>query len=118
MRVVTEGMVHAVGEVTVAQGIDPRAATLVSGGGAAGFNIASIAARLGCPRLLIPLSSAGLSATGGLISEVYAEEAAALFTTTTEFDRDGVNRISSSDTSFGARCPHRIRANRQSPPTR
>jgi N-methylhydantoinase A len=91
IRVLTEGMVHAVGEVTVEQGIDPRAATLVSGGGAAGFNIVAIATRLGCNRLLIPLSSAALSATGGLISEVYVEEAAALFTITSRFEVENVN---------------------------
>jgi N-methylhydantoinase A len=65
IRVVTEQMVHAVEEVTVQQGVDPRAAALVSGGGASGFNVVAIARRLGCGKLIIPQTSAGLSATGG-----------------------------------------------------
>ena len=105
IRVLTEGMVHAVGEVTLEQGIDPRTATLVSGGGAAGFNIVPIAARLGCRRLLVPLSTSALSATGGLLLEVYAEEAATLFTSTATFARDDVNRVLSE---LSERCQRRI----------
>ena len=37
VRVVTEQMVYAIEEVTVEQGVDPREACLVSGGGAAGL---------------------------------------------------------------------------------
>ena len=40
----------AIEEITVNQGIDPRAAVLVGGGGAAGLNAVAIARRLGCPR--------------------------------------------------------------------
>ena len=74
IRVVTEQMVHAVEEVTVEQGVDPRSAVLVSGGGASGFNVVAIAGRLGCSKLIIPQTSAGLSASGGLLSDVLAEE--------------------------------------------
>jgi N-methylhydantoinase A len=91
IRVVTEQMVHAVEEVTVEQGVDPRSAVLVSGGGASGFNVVAIARRLGCGKLIIPQTSAGLSATGGLLSDVLAEEAVALFTTSTRFDQERVN---------------------------
>ena len=35
-------------EITVNQGIDPRGAVLVGGGGAAGLNAVAIARRLGC----------------------------------------------------------------------
>jgi N-methylhydantoinase A len=91
IRVLTEQMVHAVEEVTIDQGIDPRNAVLVSGGGAAGFNIVAIAARLGCPRLVIPSSCSALSATGGLLSEISAEHAIALLTTTAAFDFAAVN---------------------------
>ena len=41
-------MVAAIEEITVNQGIDPRGAVLVGGGGAAGFNAVAIARRLGC----------------------------------------------------------------------
>jgi N-methylhydantoinase A len=92
IRVVTEQMVHAVEEVTVEQGLDPRDAVLVSGGGAAGFNIVSIAARLGCRRLVVPGTSTALSATGGLMSEIVAERAVALYVRSNEFDVERVNR--------------------------
>ena len=91
IRVVTEQMVHAVEEVTVEQGLDPRDAVLVSGGGAAGFNIVSIAARLGCRRLVIPGTSTALSATGGLMSEIVAERAVALYVRSNDFDSERVN---------------------------
>jgi N-methylhydantoinase A len=91
IRVVTEQMVHAVEEVTVEQGLDPRTAVLVSGGGAAGFNIVAIAARLGCRRLVIPGTCTALSAAGGLMSEIVVEHAAALYARTNAFDRHRVN---------------------------
>jgi N-methylhydantoinase A len=91
IRVVTEQMVHAVEEVTVQQGVDPRSAVLVSGGGAAGFNVVAIAARLGCRKVIIPQTTAGLSATGGLLSDVVAEAAVALYTTSTNFEQSRVN---------------------------
>ena len=91
LRVLTEQMVYAVEEVTVEQGVDPREAVLVSGGGAAGFNVVAIARRLGCRSLIIPRTCAALSATGGLRSPVLAERAAALQTTTDAFAYDEVN---------------------------
>jgi N-methylhydantoinase A len=93
MRVLTEQMVHAVEEVTVEQGLDPRGAVLVSGGGAAGFNIVSIARRLGARVLVIPGPAAALSATGGLLSDPFAEFAGALHTITDAFDEDAVNSL-------------------------
>lgn len=93
IRVVTEHMVHAIEEVTVEQGIDPRSAVLVAGGGAAGFNIVSIAARLGCTQLLVPQACAALSAVGGLMCDVAVEYASAMYTETSQFDCDAVNSV-------------------------
>ena len=105
IRVVTEQMVHAVEEVTVQQGVDPRSAALVSGGGASGFNVVAIARRLGCGKLIIPQTSAGLSATGGLLSDVLAEEAVALYTTSTRFERERVNEALAT---IAARCVEQL----------
>jgi len=63
-------MVAAIEEITVNQGIDPRRAVLVAGGGAAGFNSAAIARRLGCPAALLPEIGAALSAGGALLSDL------------------------------------------------
>jgi N-methylhydantoinase A len=91
IRVLTEQMVHAVEEVTIDQGVDPRDAVLISGGGAAGFNVVAIARRLGCRQLVIPDTAAALSAAGGLLSELFSEHAAALVTDTARFDFAAVN---------------------------
>jgi N-methylhydantoinase A len=93
IKLVTEQMIHAVEEVTVDQGVDPREAVLVSGGAAAGFNVVAIARRLGCRRLIIPTTSAALSATGGLLSAMFSEYTAAHVTSTARFDRERVNGV-------------------------
>jgi N-methylhydantoinase A len=73
LRIATENMVHAIEEVTINQGIDPREAVLVGGGGAAGLNLVAIARRLGCPQAILPETGAALSAVGGLLSELSAD---------------------------------------------
>lgn len=101
LQILTENMVQAVEEVTVEQGIDPRSSTLVSGGGAAGFNIVAIAQALGCPRLVIPRTAAALSAAGGLLSEEVAEVSEARFTDTDNFEFGAVNSLLAR---LGQRC--------------
>ena len=66
---------------------------LVSGGGAAGLNAVAIARRLGCPLVLIPDTAAALSAAGALMSDLSAEYAAMLHTTSTAFDFMRVNAL-------------------------
>jgi N-methylhydantoinase A len=66
----TENMVQAIADITVNQGIDPAAAILIGGGGAAGLNAAAIANRLGCRSLVIPDVGAALSAAGAIASDI------------------------------------------------
>jgi len=91
MHLLTENMVAAIEDITVNQGIDPRRAVLVGGGGAAGLNSVAIARRLGCSQVLIPELAAALSAAGGLLSELTADYAELFFTSGRQFDRNGVN---------------------------
>ena len=70
VELATETMTQAILDITVKQGIDPAAAVLVGGGGAAGMNIVFIARRLGCKTVLIPETGATLSAAGALISDL------------------------------------------------
>ncbi|MFO1058566.1 MAG: hydantoinase/oxoprolinase family protein, partial [Dongiaceae bacterium] len=70
LDLLTQAMVAAIEEITVNQGIDPRAAVLVAGGGAAGFNSVAIARRLGCRATLFPELGAALSAAGALLSDL------------------------------------------------
>jgi N-methylhydantoinase A len=93
VNVVTEGMVQAIADITVNQGIDPADAVLIGGGGAAGLNSVLIARRLGCPMLIIPETGAGLSAAGAMMSDLSNEYRATFFTTSDAFDMAGVNAV-------------------------
>jgi N-methylhydantoinase A len=93
LKVMTEHMVTAIQDITINQGIDPRSAALVAGGGAGGFNAVAIARRLGCPRVVIPQVAAVLSATGALMSDLSDDFSTSFWTTTTTFDFDMVNEI-------------------------
>ena len=93
LSVATENMVHAIEDITVNQGIDPRGAVLIGGGGAAGLNVTAIARRLGCGRAIIPDVAAALSAAGALMSDLRAEFSGTLYTQTASFDSDRVNEL-------------------------
>ncbi|HWF31025.1 MAG TPA: hydantoinase/oxoprolinase family protein [Solirubrobacteraceae bacterium] len=93
MAVATERMVQAIEEITVNQGVDPRSAVLVGGGGAAGLNAVAIARRLGSRRVVIPQAGAVLSARGALMSDLTSEYAAALFTSSDGFDHAGAQAV-------------------------
>jgi N-methylhydantoinase A len=93
MRLATESMVGAIEEITIYEGMDPRDAVLVGGGGAAGLNSVAVARRLGCKSIVIPEVGAALSAAGALISDLQAEYRALFYTTTDRFDLDGANAV-------------------------
>lgn len=89
----TENMANAIADITVNQGIDPRHAVLIGGGGAAGLNSIFIARRMNIPRLVIPEVGAALSAAGALMSELAADFRAVEYMVTTSFDRARANAI-------------------------
>jgi N-methylhydantoinase A len=91
LELATEHMVHAIGEITINQGIDPASAVLIGGGGAAGLNSVRIARRLGCSLVIIPPVGAALSALGALMSDLSTEFSATCFTTSRDFDFSAVN---------------------------
>ncbi|MGH6954294.1 MAG: hydantoinase/oxoprolinase family protein, partial [Alphaproteobacteria bacterium] len=93
LNVVSENMVRAIEDITINQGIDPRTAILIGGGGAAGLNSVEIARRLGCKRVIIPAVGAALSAAGALMSDLSTEYSATCFTTSRAFDYDAVNHV-------------------------
>lgn len=93
VRVVTERMVAAIEDITLRQGIDPRSAVLVGGGGAAGLNVVAIARRLRTPLVLVPEVAPSLSAAGALLSDLTRDFSAAHHTTTARFDFVGVNSV-------------------------
>jgi N-methylhydantoinase A len=93
MAVATERMIQSIEEITVNQGVDPRTAVLIGGGGAAGLNAVAIARRLGSPRVVIPQAGAVLSARGALMSDLMSEYAAAFFTGSDDFDHARAQQV-------------------------
>jgi N-methylhydantoinase A len=86
-----EHMVGAIEAITLDQGVDPRSAVVIAGGGSAGFYSVAVARRLGCAKVVVPEMAAALSATGALLSDLSAEYYATCLTTTTDFAFDKVN---------------------------
>lgn len=101
MRVTTETMVGAIEEITIHQGIDPREAVLIGGGGAAGLNAVAIARRLQCPEVIVPLVGPVLSAAGALISDLTRTFELPVRTTDRSFSYEDVN---AALTELEARC--------------
>ncbi len=93
MSVATENMVHAIEDITVNQGIDPREAAVIGGGGAAGLNAVAFSRRLGCKQVVFPEAAAALSAAGAMISDLRAEFSGTLYTATEGFDYNGVKDL-------------------------
>jgi N-methylhydantoinase A len=86
-------MVAAIEEITVREGINPRDSFFVCGGGGTPCHIAEMADILGLKRYLIPRFVAGLSAFGGLISDLRWEENGTLHTSSRRFDVERVNDL-------------------------
>ena len=93
LQVVTENMVQLMEELSMNQGVDPREAVLVGGGGAAGFNSVAIARRLGCSKVVIPETGAALSAFGALLSDLSTDFHTTYLTSTNVFDYEGANAV-------------------------
>jgi N-methylhydantoinase A len=93
LALATETMAGAIEDITVNQGIDPRGATLIGGGGAAGLNSVAIARRLGCQHVLFPDAGAAISAVGGLLCPLSDDNAEFRLTNSHSFDRDAINEV-------------------------
>ena len=93
LALATEKMVGAIEEITVNQGIDPKSACLIGGGGAAGLNANAVARRLGCSKAIIPNVGAALSAAGALMSDLSSEFAQISFSSGKTFNFTQINTI-------------------------
>ena len=87
-----ENMIAAIEDITVNEGIDPRESFLVAGGGATACHIGEMAQALGIERFMVPGVAAGLSAFGGLVTDIRGEETATVHTSNRHFALDAVNR--------------------------
>jgi len=88
---VNANMVTAIKDITIWQGIDPRAYVMVVGGGACGAHAMALAEGLEMTKILIPKAAGALSAAGGIFSEAISEFSSSFFTETRAFDFAGVN---------------------------
>lgn len=82
----TEQMVNAIEAIALGQGVDPRTAVLVGGGGAAGLNVVEIARRLGSRHAVIPAYGSVLAAAGGMLAPLAEESSITLPTSSDRFD--------------------------------
>jgi N-methylhydantoinase A len=86
-------MISAIEDITINEGIDPRDSYLICGGGATACHIGEMARILGIKRFMVPKLAAGLSAYGGLLSDVRWEESATLHLTSRDFDAGRVDKL-------------------------
>lgn len=86
-------MVGAIEDITIREGLNPRDSYFVCGGGGTALHIAEMADILGLSRYMIPRFMAGLSAFGGLISDIRWETSRALHTDAKRFRHDDVNAL-------------------------
>lgn len=93
IAIASEHMRGLINEITTGQGRDVRECLMVAGGGAAGLNIVRIAREAGIGRVVIPRLAAGLSAVGGLFSDITALFTRGQFNETASFDYDGANNM-------------------------
>jgi N-methylhydantoinase A len=86
LEISSEAMIRAIQDITINDGIDPAESVVVAGGGAAGLNVLTISASLGCRKVIIPRSAGVLSATGGHFSDIAIDFSGACFTSTAALD--------------------------------
>jgi N-methylhydantoinase A len=93
MALATASMAHALEGLTIEEGLDPRRATLIAGGGACGLCIGAIGMEVGAERVLVPATASVLSAVGGLHSDLVTDAVASYATDTRTMDAGGVARV-------------------------
>ena len=86
-------MIAAIEDITINEGIDPRESYLVSGGGATACHIGEMSRLLGIKKFMVPKFAAGLSAFGGLISDLRWEETGTQNTLHHDFEFRKVNKL-------------------------
>lgn len=83
---VNANMIKAIKDVTVWQGVDPRGYVMIAGGGACGVHAIPLAVGLEMTKLLIPKTAGGLSAVGGVFSDITKEFSMMLYQESRSFD--------------------------------
>jgi N-methylhydantoinase A len=96
MTIASEEMRGLLTELTITQGRDARQCLLVAGGGAAGLNICRIAREADISHVIVPRLAGGLSALGGLFSDIMSVFSRGVFISTARFDFAAANEVLAS----------------------
>jgi N-methylhydantoinase A len=89
-QVVDASMVGAIRAVSTERGIDPRAYTLVAGGGAGPLHASVLARSLGIERVLVPREAGTLCAFGMTVTDIRHDEVASLHQLSSKLDLERV----------------------------
>jgi N-methylhydantoinase A len=90
---VNANMITAIKDITIWQGIDPREFAMVAGGGACGLHAPALAEGLDMKKLIIPRTAGGLSAVGGVLSDIVAEFNGSYYTETRSIHLGEANKM-------------------------
>jgi N-methylhydantoinase A len=90
---VNQNMVGGIEGITIREGVDPKDALLVAGGGACGVHVGAIAEELGIRRALIPAQAGTLSAWGALVSDIAHEFSAGRYARSDRIDVTEINEL-------------------------
>jgi N-methylhydantoinase A len=91
-RIVNENMMGGIANITVSEGLDPREAAFVAGGGGAGLNILAIARDLGCKQVILPPTAGVLSAFGMQVADIKSQFSVSAFSRSVNFDYAGAKQ--------------------------
>jgi N-methylhydantoinase A len=97
----SHNMIGAIEDITINEGLNPRDSLIVTGGGATGCHIAGMADALGLPQFMVPRLSAGLSAHGGLVSDIRWQVSTSAYTDSESF---APAKVSDALAELAARC--------------
>ncbi len=93
IEVVDANMVDAIRAVSIERGIDPRAYTLVAGGGAGALHAARLARNLGMRRVLVPEEAGTYCAFGMTVTDVRHDHSEPLYALTSGVDPAAINAL-------------------------
>jgi N-methylhydantoinase A len=93
LEIANANMVGAIRTISVQRGFDPREFVLVGFGGAGPLHANGLAASLGMPRILLPMSPGVTSAVGLLVGDIKHDFVQALIGSLASLDLEDVYRI-------------------------
>jgi N-methylhydantoinase A len=93
LEISSNHMASAIRQATLEEGVDPRGAMLVAGGGAGAMVAARLAEILECDRALVPATAGVLAAYGAHEAAIATEFSVPHYTSTSAFDGAGVERV-------------------------